>query len=91
MLKQMTKAMKRRLPQDNSDLLVQYPSSTAMKFTDTLKQMTPLVKALFAFGKSSAQQAGLMGEPRLAATKLSELLHQAIDKVISLVLDFSKH
>ena len=82
-LKSFSKTMKRRMPHDeDEDALVTFPASTAQKMSDVLKSLTPLGKALYLFGRSATQEAGLQGgESGLPPTKLSEMLHQAIDKV----------
>ncbi len=72
------KGMKRRAADSHS---ISFPASSALKFTDVCRAITPLVKAMHVFGRSAAQHAGLQGEASLPATKLSELLHSAIDKV----------
>jgi dynactin 1 len=77
-LKAICKGMRRRAADSAS---VSFPSSSALKFTDVCHALTPLVKALHAFGRSASQNAGLQGEATLPATKMSELLHSAIDKV----------
>ena len=80
-LKVTVKAMRRRLPHDGSDAAVSFPASTAAKLGEVSQSLTPLVRSFHVFGRSSAQQAGLQGDAALTAVKLSELLHQAIDKV----------
>lgn len=81
-LKSICKEMRRRLPHDDTtDALISFPSSTALKMSDLVKSLTPLVKALHMFGKTATQEAGIQGQAELSSTKLSEMLHQAIDKV----------
>ncbi|TRY77114.1 hypothetical protein TCAL_00046, partial [Tigriopus californicus] len=80
-IRQIVKTMKRRMPHDGSDALVTFPNSTAARISDLSKSITPLARAFHLFGKMAAQQAGIQGEPTLPAIKLSELIHQAIDKV----------
>ena len=60
-IKGMAKAMKRRMraPGSLNESLVVFPSSSALKFTEMVKDFTPLVKAMYLFGKTGAQQAGL--------------------------------
>ena len=60
-IKSLAKSMKRRMPAPGSlnESLVLFPSSTALKFTEMVKEFTPLVKAMYLFGKTGAQQAGL--------------------------------
>ena len=76
-LKSLCKGMRRRAADSAS---VSFPSSSALKFTEVCRELTPLVKALHLFGRTAAQQAGLQGEASLPATKLAELLLSAIDK-----------
>ena len=76
-LKSLCKGMRRRAADSAS---VSFPSSSALKFTEMCRELTPLVKALHLFGRTAAQQAGLQGEASLPTTKLAELLLSAIDK-----------
>ena len=77
-LKSLCKGMRRRAADSASS--VSFPSSSALRFTEVCRELTPLVKALHLFGRTAAQQAGLQGEASLPATKLAELLLSAIDK-----------
>ncbi len=80
-LKSNSRTMRRRLPADSGmEALVTFPSSVAAKMAEATSLLTPAVKAMHLFGRAAAQHAGLQGEAALPAAKLSELLHQAVDR-----------
>ena len=49
---------------------------------DSLKEMAQLVRVHYLFGRSAAQQAGLLSDPEagLPPVKAAELMHAAIDR-----------
>ena len=96
-VKQLVKAMKRRLPQQETradgivvskEFSIAYPASECQKMNEAVKELLALVRAHYVFGRSAAQQAGLSSDPEagLPPVKASELMHSAIDRYHILML-----
>ena len=92
-LKHTIKTMKRRLPLQEQhgdgtfaarESSIAYPASEGAKTLKCVKEVTKLVKTFYVFGRTAAQQAGLLPDPEfgLPAVKTAELLHAAVGKIL---------